>query len=181
MPVLNFHNKITRFFIYASSLYLAWFLFYELILKPQTRVDEKLIGLIISQTVFVLKILGFTTYTRTEEIDMQLVGVDGAHPVWIGSPCNAISLFALFTLFVLAFPGNIKNKVWFIPAGIMIIHFSNVLRVISLVLIGFYAPQYLDFNHTYTFTIIVYSIIFSLWMWWINFSLKRIKRDEPKA
>ncbi|MEO8760671.1 MAG: archaeosortase/exosortase family protein [Bacteroidia bacterium] len=180
MAVITFKNKITRFFVFAAALYLVWWLLDEFVVKPHTLVDEKLISLIIANAAFLLKLLGFTVYQSIEDGNIQLIGVDGAHPVWIGTPCNALTLFMFFALFVIAFPGSTKKKLWFIPLGIVIIHFTNVLRVIALVMINYYAPQYLIFNHTYTFTILVYGIIFCLWMWWVNTSLKEIKINEQK-
>jgi exosortase family protein XrtF len=181
MPALNFNNKITRFFMYAVMLYVCWFFLYELVIKPYTSIDAKLIGLIVTQASVFLKLFGYKTFQDQVDPDMQLVGIDGAHPVWIGSPCNALTLFAFFTLFILAFPGNNKNKIWFIPLGIIFIHLSNIMRIMGLALINFYAPDSLEFNHTYTFTILVYSLIFSLWMWWVNFSLKKIKKNAEKV
>ncbi len=181
MSALNFKNKIPRFFIYSAVLYISWFLLYELLLKPFTKIDEKLISIIITQAAFVLRLFGYKIYQQQEEANMQLMGIDGAHPIWIGSPCNAMTLFAFFTLFVLAFPGNTKRKLWFIPLGIIIIHIVNLIRVMALTLINYYNPKYLDFNHTYTFTIFVYVIIFSLWMWWVNYSLKQAKKNEQKT
>ena len=181
MPFLNFNNQITRFFIYATALYVSWFVLYELVIKPYTCIDEKLITLIINQAAFALRLFGYKIYQQQEDQDMQLMGIDGGHPIWIGSPCNAMTLFAFFTLFVIAFPGNIKNKLWFVPLGIILIHLANLLRVIGLTLINYYKPQYLDFNHTYTFTIFVYAIIFALWMWWVNYSLKMVKNHEQKT
>lgn len=177
----NFNNKITRFFFFAGLLYTGWFLLYELIIKPYTLIDEDLIALLINQSVYILKLFGYTTYQNREDQDMQLMGIDGSHPVWIGSPCNALTLIAFFALFVIAFPGNNKNKLWFIPVGIIIIHIVNLMRVMGLALINFYAPKHLEFNHTYTFTILVYSMIFSLWMWWVNFTLKKTRKDEQKT
>jgi exosortase family protein XrtF len=176
MSFFTLNNKITRFFVYAAALYIPWFFLYELVIKPYTAIDEKLVSVIITQASFILRMMGYTTYQNREDEDMQLMGIDGAHPVWIGSPCNALTLCVFFGLFVLAFPGNAKNKWWFIPLGFLIIHAANLLRVISLVLINYYAPDYLEFNHTYTFTILVYTIIFALWMWWVNFTLKRTSR-----
>lgn len=176
MTRINFKNKITRFFVFAAALYLAWYLLYELVIKPYTPIDEKLISLIVANSAFSLKLLGFTVYQSIEDSNMQLIGVDGAHPVWIGAPCNALTLFMFFALFVIAFPGDIKKKFWFIPLGILIIHIANVIRIVSLVIINYYAPQYLAFNHTYTFTVFVYGIIFCLWMWWVNTSLKENKQ-----
>jgi exosortase family protein XrtF len=180
MTSINFKNKTTRFFVFASILYLSWYLLYEFFIKPHTIIDEKLISLIIANSVFVLKVFGLTVYQRTEDTDMQLIGIDGSHPIWIGSPCNALTLFMFFALFVIAFPGSVKKKLWFIPLGIVIIHFTNVLRIIGLAIISYKAPQYIEFNHTYTFTILVYGIIFLLWMWWVKFSLKETDVHEQK-
>jgi exosortase family protein XrtF len=180
MPLLNFNNKITRFFTLAAVLYISWFVLYELVIKPYTSIDEKLIGVIINESSFLLRLFGYNTYQKQEDQDMQIMGIDGAHPIWIGSPCNAMTLFAFFTFFIIAFPGNFKNKLWFIPFGIVLIHIANLIRVMALALINFYAPGYLEFNHTYTFTIFVYALIFSLWMWWVNYTLKKDKKHEQK-
>ncbi len=180
MSVVNLKNKTTRFFVFASVLYLGWYLLYHWVVKPYTVIDEKLISLIIENTAFILKIFGFSVYQSIEGQNMQLIGIDGSHPIWIGSPCNALTLFMFFSLFVIAFPGSIKKKLWFIPLGVIIIHVANVLRVVALTTINFYAPQYIEFNHTYTFTVLVYGIIFLLWMWWVNSALKEYKSNESK-
>ena len=180
MVIIDFKNKITRFFVFAFVLYLSWYLLYEFVIKPYTLIDEKLITLIITNTAFILKLFGLTVYQRLEDKNVQLIGIDGAHPIWIGSACNALTLFMFFALFVIAFPGSVKRKLWFIPLGIVIIHFTNVLRIICLATINYVAPQYVEFNHTYTFTLLVYGIIFLLWMWWVKSSLKESKVDEQK-
>jgi exosortase family protein XrtF len=94
--------------------------------------------------------------------------IAGETMVGVGNPCNGLELFALFAGFIICFPGKFKAKLWFIPLGMIIIHFANVIRTFALALIQLKAPQYLEFNHHYTFTVIVYSIIFLLWMWWVN-------------
>ena len=177
---INLKNKTTRFFVFASALYLGWYLLYQFIVKPHTQIDEKLISLIIANAAFILKLFGYTVYQSLEDKNLQLIGVDGAHPIWIGSPCNALTLFMFFALFVIAFPGKTKRKLWFIPLGIVTIHFINVLRIVALIIINYYTPQYTEFNHTYTFTILVYSIIFLLWMWWVNSSLKELEANGEK-
>jgi len=53
--------------------------------------------------------------------------------------------------------------VWFIPFGIAILHAANAFRIICLLMIQLYWPSAMEFNHDYTFTVFVYSIIFALW------------------
>ena len=48
--------------------------------------------------------------------------------------------------------------------GIGLIHALNVSRVVALALIVVYAPDQLDFHHSYTFTLFVYGVVFLLWI-----------------
>jgi len=171
-------NAFVRFIISSGALYLLLYLIYQFIIKRYTFYDQKFIGSIIESADTLLHALGYTTFKVLQDRDMQVIGVDGSNGVWVGSNCNAITLFALFSVFIITYPGNQKHKLWFIPAGILAIHLLNILRVVALALISYYYPQYLNFNHTYTFTFLVYFFIFLLWIIWVNkFSVKTIAHD----
>jgi hypothetical protein len=43
-----------------------------------------------------------------------------------------------------------------------------VLRVAGLALNVLYNASSVDFNHKYTFTILVYAAIFGMWMLWVK-------------
>tara|TARA_B100001287_G_scaffold45737_1_gene34817 strand:+ start:2336 stop:2674 length:339 start_codon:yes stop_codon:yes gene_type:complete len=90
------------------------------------------------------------------------------HGVWIGEPCNGIKVFGVFSIFVLVFRGKTYNKLWFIPTGILILHFINVIRVSVLTYISAVNPYILDFNHNITFQLIIYLSMIILWYWWIT-------------
>ena len=49
--------------------------------------------------------------------------------VYVGDYCNGLVFCALFMGFVLAYPGPVRRKVWFIPAGTLAIYLLNVVRV----------------------------------------------------
>jgi exosortase family protein XrtF len=169
MKAMIRQSAFVKFIILAGALYLVLYLTYTFIVKKFTYYDQHFIGSIINWTDGLLHLLGFKTFKVLQDRDMQVIGIDGGNGVWIGSNCNAITLFSLFSVFIIAYPGHQKNKWWFIPAGIIAIHLLNILRVASLALIDRYAgPAALDFNHTYTFTFLVYTFIFGLWMLWIN-------------
>lgn len=161
-------NAFVRFIVVSALLYFVLYLVYQFIVKRYTYYDQKFIGSIIQSSDYLLKSVGFKTFSRLQDRDFQIVGIDGSNGVWVGSNCNAITLFTLFSVFIIAYPGNQKHKFWFVPAGILAIHLLNIGRVIALVLIANYAPEYLNFNHTYTFTFLVYSFIFLLWILWVN-------------
>ncbi len=161
-------NAFVRFITVAGFLYLLLYLIYQFVVKRHTFYDQKFITNIILGAEYILKILGYKTFKALQDMDVQVVGIDGSNGVWVGSNCNAITLFSLFAVFIIAYPGNQKHKFWYVPAGILAIHLLNILRVTALAMIANSYPQYLNFNHTFTFTFLIYSFIFVLWIIWVN-------------
>ncbi len=161
-------NRFLKFLVSASVIYVSLYLIHEFIIKKHTHIDHDFIKHIILSSDKVLIWLGYDTFTRIGDTDYPGIGIDGSDGVWVGASCNALTLFFLFAVFVFAYPGHQKSKWWFIPLGILAIHILNILRVVALALLSLYNPGILDFNHTYTFTFIVYAFIFFLWMTWVN-------------
>jgi exosortase family protein XrtF len=168
--VFKFFNKITTqdkfislFLLKGIVLYLLWYMLYDNWLLKDGWVDHFLIDHLVNSTSYVLGILGYSVFEYADA-----VGVDGTHGVLIGAPCNGLSLFALFAGFIIIFPGKWVYKLFFIPIGILFIHVINILRLVALALVVVYNPDSLEFNHKYTFTVIVYACIFILWIIWVN-------------
>lgn len=161
-------NKFHFFILKACLLYCTCYFTYEFVIKVYTNLDQLFIRKIIHLCAFILETMGYKTFASKEVNDFQVFGIDGSNGVWIGGPCNGITLMFLFAIFVIAYPGNVKNKFWYIPLGILVVHVINIIRIVGLALIALYSPEYLNFNHTYTFTFIAYSIVFCLWMIWVN-------------
>ncbi len=161
-------NKFKYFIVKASLLYGTCYFLYEFILKRITKGDQLFVRQIINLCQWILEQMGYKTFASRDVNDMQVFGIDGSNGVWIGGPCNGITLMFLFAIFVIAYPGNIKNKLWYVPLGILIVHTINIIRIIALAMIAYYNYEYLDFNHTYTFTFLAYSAVFGLWMLWVN-------------
>lgn len=167
-------NAFVRFILTSAALYIVLYLLYQFFVKRYTFYDQKFIGTIIHSADVVLRAIGYKTFLSLNDRDFQVIGIDGSNGVWVGSNCNAITLFTLFSVFVIAYPGHQKSKLWFVPLGIVAIHILNLFRVVALALIAYYHPQALNFNHTYTFTFLVYAFIFFLWMVWIQKFSNRI-------
>lgn len=158
------NRLLYRFIAVAAVMYLGWFFGYEQWLARDGRLDAALCTQITKASVAGLRALGFNAAVAAA--NDHLVLMNGQSAVIVGAPCNGLVLYALFTGFVLAFPGPWRRKLWFVPAGIVLIWFLNVLRVAALAINHHYARQSLDFNHHYTFTFVVYACIFGLWMLW---------------
>ncbi|HLP10782.1 MAG TPA: archaeosortase/exosortase family protein [Flavobacteriales bacterium] len=156
-------SPVYRFLILFAALSLGWYLLYNFILKPYTNLDIAVIDLTATITKGMLETFGHTTF-----IEGRLIRIAGTSGLWIGDNCNAISLFALFAGFIISFPGNLISKAWFIPLGIILIFILNCIRMMILAVMDTYSRSWTEFNHTYTFTVIMYAFIFLLWIYWIN-------------
>lgn len=158
------NRLLVRFILVASAMYLVWFFGYERWLATDGRLDTALCDNISRSSAALLQFFGFAA--TLDNVNPSILLMNGRAAVIVGTPCNGLVLYALFAGFVLAFPGPWSRKLWFIPAGMALIWVLNVLRVGALALNHHYAHQSVDFNHHYTFTFVVYSCIFGLWMLW---------------
>lgn len=165
------------FFVKGIALYLLWMLIYDGWLVDTHWVNKTLINHLVAVNKWLLDSFGFMTF-RYDDI----VGIDGSHGVFIGDPCNGLSLFALFAGFIIAFTGKIKYKIPYIFFGVLVIHALNILRIFGLTILAKYHPETLDFNHKYTFTIFIYGIIFLMWMLWVKkFALLKSSKTEDRS
>ena len=161
-------NPLIRFIIYATSLYLLWYVLYEFYLKINTKFDDLVIDNLVFLTKKTLHLLGYNLVSYSETAFQNVVQIEDSLGVTVGAPCDGIVLLALFTVFIISFPGPWKHKLWFLPLGLIAVHLINVIRIVSLAIIVDINPAWLDFNHDYTFTIFVYAFVFFLWYIWVN-------------
>ena len=161
------HRRILSFILTGSGLYVLWFLVLTLVIQPYGLIDIWLTTTTTEVSGFVLGLMGYD-YAMSIFEESCLIYLNGYSILLVAHPCNGLELHALFAIFIISFPSDYKAKLWYIPLGMVSIAMVNVIRVVALTLIAYYWPNYLDFNHTYTFTIIVYMFIFFLWLIWIK-------------
>ena len=161
------------------AIYLCWIVLYEWVLHPAGKLDTLIINDSSNWALFILKKLGFQIFAGNNPT-IRTIGIDGTNGLWIGDPCNGLSLFALFISFICAYPGKWKHKLWFIPIGIILIHTMNIIRISTLCIIVKLKPEWLEFNHTYLFQVFMYGFIFLLWYIWIkDFSVNKKINSTP--
>jgi exosortase/archaeosortase family protein len=81
-----------------------------------------------------------------------------------------------FAILILLFPGSWKKKLWFIPLGIIIVHLTNVFRILCFVVIALHWPKQIHYAHDNYLRFIYYVVIFILWVIWVE----RIKNPKIK-
>ena len=92
--------------------------------------------------------------------------VDSNRTLFVGNACNGAEFFGIFTCFVLVYPISFKFKWWFVLLGVLCIHILNLIRLVLLVIIYSNYPGHFDFNHKYTFVLIIYGALFFMWFAW---------------
>lgn len=89
--------------------------------------------------------------------------------------CNGLNVMIVFVAFLVAFGGPLKKMAWFIPAGLLIIHVFNLLRIGLLYYVATHFEQYFYFFHKYLFTAILYAVVFGLWVWWVTMTTGKVR------
>lgn len=154
-----------QFLLVAAGLYAAWLVGYEGFVGPDGRLDYWLSVNIAAASAGLLRLLGFAASAGAGS---PLLLMDGQPAVIVGAPCDGLVLYALFAGFIVAFPGPVRPKLWYIPLGVLALYLLNILRVGALALNQHYAHRSVDFNHHYTFSFVVYAFICLLWMRWVR-------------
>ena len=122
--------------------------------------------------------LGYTLLPEPDSEHYRTIGVQGGSDLWVGDPCNGVALFAVFLIFLIAYPGPWRHKLWFAPLGLLSIHLINALRIVVLAIVVTIDYELLNFQHDYTFYVIVYGWVFLLWAIWVKrFAPGRLKAE----
>ena len=89
--------------------------------------------------------------------------------IYVADHCLGIPASFVFTAAILFFSGKWYHKLWYIPTGILGICFLNTIRLSALGItqkVG--SPLAFYINHSYTFLIIIYGLIFLMVMFWME-------------
>jgi len=190
----NIKNLIQRnrivlgFILRVAIIYICWKLLFLLLGEESTHIEDRVWPWLSSYwesfnssvRLVLLKLtkVWFDTVGLTSEIQNNYrLWVHGYAIVGVGNYCLAIQLWVFFVALIVSYSGKWYNKLWFSIIGVLLINLINVLRLVGVVYVAHYYPDYIQFNHDYVFNILVYIFTFFMWMWWVNkFSDKGTKK-----
>ncbi len=178
-------KKWLMFILRAIVLFFIFLLFYKLLRKipfiDRIYIDilHKFASFLLNMSSFFIGLLGYevTTYGKTIKIidDLYTPGV------YLDRGCMGRNVILAYAGLIAVFPGKIVHKLWYIPLGLVIITFINILRIAGLAVIYHRWPEYGDVNHYVIFKYTAWLIILILWMIWVNkfskLSLKNYKKN----
>lgn len=87
--------------------------------------------------------------------------------------CNGVNVMIVFIAFILAFGGKKKMIAPFIIMGLIILHITNLIRILLLYYVALSYQHYFYFVHKYLFTAVLYLVVFVLWTIWIMYFNER--------
>lgn len=171
MTINNLINKyketsdLNRFLIKGGILFMLWRVFRKwMFLKGQFTDFTQIASVVYLNIVrFFLDILGYDTSINFSERKLWITGA--ANAIEIIYDCLGLNLFFIFMIFILAYPGSYKIKMWFIPAGLIDIFLLNSMRMAALTPIVANKPHLMDLYHHFIFQGVIYLYIFG--MWWL--------------
>ncbi len=88
--------------------------------------------------------------------------------VTIAPECASMKQWTHWLFLMILFPGPWKHKLWYIPAGLVIIEWTNVVRICGVLLMQIPWPNSFQLAHNYIFKVFFYLIIFLMWVLWVE-------------
>lgn len=139
------------------------------------------VDLVYSQSIWVLDHvfrIDITTFSGTRLIT-AINSKGGLAQVVIAPECASLKQWMHWLFLMILFPGPWKHKLWYIPAGLVIIEWTNVVRICGILLMQIAWPDIHihlfgnDINtfhlaHDYIFKLFFYLIIFLMWVLWVE-------------
>lgn len=86
--------------------------------------------------------------------------------VYVNVSCSGLKQFYQWFFLMILYPGPWKNKLWFIPTGLVIIHIVNIMRILGMIAVTIYLPEKWHLMHDYVARPFFYVVMFFLWVWW---------------
>ena len=142
------------------------------------------VNMVFDQSCWVLQhVFGIDITTLSEHRVIAALDRNGEFAqVVIAPECASLKQWLHWLFLMLLFPGPWKHKAWFIPAGLVIIEWTNVVRICGILMaqMQWPGPNTFHIAHDYVFKAFFYFVIFLMWVLWVEkFKNKKTKTDQP--
>jgi len=136
-------------------------------------------ALLFDQSTWTLEhIFGMDFFTYGQTIGF-LNHEDTYSYVTVAPECTSLKQWMHWLFLMLIFPGPWKHKAWYIPLGLVIVEFTNVVRVVGIALFLRPFPHDFALAHDVIFKIMFYVVIFLMWVIWVEkFLHKKLKIEN---
>lgn len=120
-------------------------------------------------------------YGITANYSTNTLVINGSDYITVNEGCSGFKQdYQLLFLFLL-YPGIWKYKLWYIPFSFIIMHLTNIFRIVVLTAVLNMQPQYWDFWHEWIMRPFYYVVIFFLWVLWNEKFRAKVRRLRGPA
>lgn len=160
-------KKLFQYIIRAFAVFIAWYGIYHLYMQPK-GFDNWMNHAVANGGHWLVGLFGYNTCLEGTSICVNIIST-----VRINTGCNGFEIFSIFAGFILIYEGRFWVKILYIVAGVALLYACNVVRVALLAIDHYENLQVFNFNHKYTYLILMYALVVSLWLFWITYFSKR--------
>lgn len=151
--------------IWKSLLaYVVWFLLRNALTKievlrgPWFKINDFFAATYVKLSALSLEAIGYVLKYNDRNILME-----GTPGLYVGNHCLGLSASFIFVLIIFLLKGKALNKLFYAFFGLSVILFVNWFRIFGLALMLKHGSKaFFHFNHSYTYLVMVYGVIFSL-------------------
>lgn len=166
------NTKAIIFTVKLVAVYFIWKTVHHFLLETDfllhplwVNLVEKTGSLYAFSSAFILRLLN-------ENVTQAGIGFQ-FHPslkiVYVEEHCLAFPAMLIFSSAILFYEGNWREKLWFIPIGLLAIILINLVRLVALGLAFEYLGRFFfSINHSYVYVVITYSLILFMIIWWMD-------------
>jgi len=125
-------------------------------------------------TTRMLEIMGYSISLSADNVVRHDNNV-AVHVVWA---CTGLKQAYIFVCIIAFYRGTLKNKLWFIPLGLLVVYLFNIFRIVAITALIKENPEWFYILHEHVFKYLFYVIIFGMWILWEEVVSK--KTVQPK-
>lgn len=169
--IVRNNTALFKFLLKLAFLIISWKILFHFIwhspelLNAYNSFSLYLIAIIIDCSAFLLELSGEEVFIN---YPLRIVGLVGTAGVTIGEPCIGYDTMAFYCALIIAARGKVKHKLWFIPSGLVLLYFLNLMRIAGLAFLVRLDPFIWELNHKLIFKVIIFGVLFILWQIWLN-------------
>jgi exosortase family protein XrtF len=173
--LIVFASKFVGLYLFLNLLYLLWINF---LVKKIDGISEWVA--MVSQKLLLM--LGYdVTLVYSDLHPRILFYFNNVNYITVSEGCNGVSVMITFFASIITFKGAVKSKILFLTVGLLGVFLLNVIRVSTLFYVALNHRQWFSFLHEYAFTALIYTLVFLLFIFWVNkYGGSNFKDDATK-
>ena len=173
--LIVFASKFVGLYLFLNLLYLLWINF----LVEKIDVISEWVAMV-SQKLLLM--LGYdVTLVYSDLHPRILFYFNNVNYITVSEGCNGVSVMITFFASIITFKGAVKSKILFLTVGLLGVFLLNVIRVSTLFYVALNHRQWFSFLHEYAFTALIYTLVFLLFIFWVNkYGGSNFKDDATK-